>query len=73
MSLLSDSRRTVSSVLLSRLTRYVDEITGMGSSVCISTLATDRILCSRQLLEEKRETARELLKSSRKPMIQLGK
>jgi hypothetical protein len=57
ISLLSTSYKILSSILLSRLSPYIDEIIGdhqFGCSEVMDQLLT-RIFCIRQILEKKRE------------------
>jgi hypothetical protein len=56
ISLLSTSYKTLSNILLSRLSPYVDEI--IGDHQCgfqRNRSTTDQIFCIRQILEKKRE------------------
>jgi hypothetical protein len=70
---LSTSYKSLSNILLSRLSPYIDEITGDHQcGLRRNRSTTDQIFCIRQMVEKNRSTMRQYISCwvSRKPMIQ---
>jgi hypothetical protein len=75
ISLLPTTYKILSSLLLSRLIPYAEEIIGDHPGGFQCNRSTNDIFCIHQILEKKweyNEAVHELLETSRKLMIQLG-